>query len=94
MRGSNCCAVNRQAQQAGQELLEQVAAAERERAAAPGESPLGEWEAVRVRPAHDGALTSQALLASSEEAQDILQASSSCSRIHEMRCVLGIRASW
>lgn len=74
------CAVNKQAQQAGQELLEQVAAAERERAAAPGEAPLGEWEALRVRPDHDGALTSQALLASSEEAQDLLQACpTSCS---------------
>ncbi len=69
-----CCAVNKQAQQTGQELLDQVASAERERAAAPDEVPLGEWEAMRVRPDYDGALTSQALLASSEEAQDLLQA--------------------
>ena len=44
--------MNRQAQQTGQELLEQVAAAERERAAAPGESPLGEWEAVCIASPH------------------------------------------
>ena len=34
---------------AGQ-LLEAVSNAERERSAAPGEVPLGEWAAVRVRP--------------------------------------------
>ena len=66
--------MNKQAQQTGQELLDQVASAEREHAAAPDEVPLGEWEAMRVRPDYDGALTSQALLASSEEAQDLLQA--------------------
>ena len=66
--------MNKQAQQTGQELLDQVANAERERAAAPDEVPLGQWEAVRVRPDHDAALTSQALLASSEEAKDVLQA--------------------
>ena len=68
------CAVNKQAQQKGQELLDQVASAERERAAAPDEVPFGQWEAVRVRPDYDAALTSQALLASSEEANDVLQA--------------------
>ena len=73
-----CCAVNKQAQQTGQELLEQVASAERERAAAPDEVPLGEWEALRVRPDYGSTLTSQALLASSAEAQDLLQACSSC----------------
>ena len=75
------CAVNKQAQQTGQELLDQVASAERERAAAPDEVPLGQWEAMRVRPDYDGALTSQALLASSEEAQDLLQACSLMSTI-------------
>ena len=75
------CAVNKQAQQTGQELLDQVANAERERAAAPDEVPLGQWEAVRVRPDFDAALTSQALLASSEEAKDVLQA---CSTPHGM----------
>ena len=68
-------AVNKQAQQWGQELLEQVAAAERERAAEQGEAPLGEWEALRVRTNLDAPLTSQALLTSSEEAQDLLQES-------------------
>ena len=57
----------------GPELLEAVANAERERAAAPDEVPLGEWEALRVRPAPDAPLTSQALLASSDEAQGLLQ---------------------
>ena len=55
-------------------MLDQIASAERERAAAPDEVPLGEWEAMRVRPDYDGALTSQALLVSSQEAQDLLQA--------------------
>lgn len=32
------------------ELLEAVSNAERERSAAPGEVPLGEWTALRVRP--------------------------------------------
>ena len=58
----------------GAELLGAVAAAERERAAAPGEAPLGEWAAVRVRPDAAAPLTTQALLASSEEAQAALQA--------------------
>lgn len=75
------CAVNKQAQQTGQELLDQVANAERERAATPDEVPLGQWEAVRVRPDYDAALTSQALLASSEEAKDILQA---CPSPHDL----------
>ena len=75
-----CCAVNKQAQQTGQELLDQVASAERERAAAPDEVPLGQWEAVRVRPDFDAALTSQAALASSEEANAVLQA---CSLPHD-----------
>ena len=57
----------------GAELLSAVAAAERERAAAPGEAPLGEWAAVRIRPDAAAPLTTQALLASSEEAQAALQ---------------------
>ena len=58
----------------GPELLEAVGNAERERAAAPDEVPLGEWEALRVRPAPDAPLTSQALLADSDEARGLLQA--------------------
>ena len=82
--------MNKQAQQTGQELLDQVASAERERAAAPDEVPLGEWEAMRVRPDYDGALTSQALLASSQEAQDLLQACftfQSCSQAAKLPCL-------
>jgi hypothetical protein len=40
--GGSGSAVERQTQQTGQELLEQAPAAQRERAAAPGESMLGE----------------------------------------------------
>lgn len=48
---------------AGQ-LLEAVNNAERERAAAPDEVPLGEWTAVRVRPSLAAqSLTSQLQLA-------------------------------
>ena len=48
--------------------------AERERAAAPDEVPLGEWPALRVRPDCNAPLTSQALLASSDEAKRLVQA--------------------
>ena len=56
------------------QITKVVAAAERERSAAADESPLGEWGAVRIRPAFASALTSQALLANSEEARAALQA--------------------
>ena len=65
--------VDRQARMSGPELLEAVGNAERERAAAPDEVPLGEWEAVRVRPDCNAPLISQALLASAEEAKSLLQ---------------------
>lgn len=67
------CAVDRQARMSGPELLEAVGNAERERAAAPDEVPLGEWEAVRVRPDCNAPLISQALLANAEEAKSLLQ---------------------
>lgn len=59
----------------GVELLEAVANAERERAASPSESPLGEWEVIRIRPDLDLSvqLRSQALLSSPQEARDALQ---------------------
>lgn len=57
----------------GPELLEAVGNAERERAAAPDEVPLGEWEAVRVRPDCNAPLISQALLTNAEEAKSLLQ---------------------
>jgi hypothetical protein len=66
--------VDTQARLSGPELLEAVGNAERERAAAPDEVPLGEWPALRVRPDCNAPLTSQALLASSEEAKSLLQA--------------------
>lgn len=66
-------AVDKQARLTGQELLEAVANAERERAAAPDEVPLGEWVALRVRPDCNAPLISQALLANSDEAKDVLQ---------------------
>ncbi|KAK9915634.1 hypothetical protein WJX75_001835 [Coccomyxa subellipsoidea] len=66
-------AVDRQARMSGPELLEAVGNAERERAAAPDEVPLGEWEAVRVRPDCNAPLISQALLANAEEAKSLLQ---------------------
>ncbi|KAK9822709.1 hypothetical protein WJX81_005943 [Elliptochloris bilobata] len=66
-------AVDTQAGVTGAELLRAVAAAERERAAAPGEAPLGQWAAVRIRSHAAAPLTTQALLASSEEAQAALQ---------------------
>lgn len=53
--------------------MEAVGNAERERAAAPDEVPLGEWEAVRVRPDCNVPLISQALLANAEEAKSLLQ---------------------
>lgn len=56
----------------GPELLEAVGNAERERAAAPDEVPLGEWEAVRVRPDCNAPLISQALLTNAEEAKSLL----------------------
>jgi hypothetical protein len=67
------CAVDRQARMSGPELLEAVGNAERERAAVPDEVPLGEWEAVRVRPDCNAPLISQALLANAEEAKSLLQ---------------------
>ena len=57
-------------------LLEAVGNAERERAAAPGEAPLGEWEAIRIRPDLNAPLTSQALLASSIDAKAAIQVGS------------------
>lgn len=74
LRARRACAVDTQARVTGAELLSAVAAAERERAAAPGEAPLREWAAVRIRPDAAAPLTTQALLASSEEAQAALQA--------------------
>jgi hypothetical protein len=65
--------VDKQARLGGPELLEAVANAERERAAAPDEVPLGEWEAVRVRPDCNAPLLSQALLSNSDEAKDVLK---------------------
>lgn len=41
------------------ELMAAVAAAERERAAGPGEVPLGQWEAVRLQPDLSLPMTSQ-----------------------------------
>jgi hypothetical protein len=55
------------------QLLEAVANAERERASSPGEAPLGEWEAWRVRPRYGGSLTSQALLENAEQARQLLE---------------------
>ena len=45
-----CSAVDTKAQLPAGQLLEAVSNAERERSAAPGEIPLGEWTAFRVRP--------------------------------------------
>ena len=54
-------------------LMEAVANAERERAAAPSEVPLGEWEATRIKPDYGTHLTTQVLLANAEEAKAALQ---------------------
>lgn len=56
--------------------MEAVGNAERERAASPGEAPLGEWEATRIKPDYGSHLTTQVLLANSEEAKTALQVTS------------------
>ena len=64
----------------GQDLLEAVGAAEREVAATAAQEPVGQWDAVHVRPALERAAgTSQALLASSAEASAALQVCVCCS---------------
>ena len=45
-----CSAVDTKATLRAGQLLEAVTDAERERSAAPGEVPLGEWAVFRVRP--------------------------------------------
>lgn len=45
-----CSAVDTKAAVHARQLLAAVSNAERERSAAPGEVPLGEWAAFRVRP--------------------------------------------
>ena len=72
--GARARAVDTQAAVTGAALLSAVAAAERERAAAPGEAPLGDWAAVRIRPDAAAPLATQALLAGSDDAQAALQA--------------------
>lgn len=54
-------------------MLEAVGNAERERAAAPGEAPLSEWEVTRIKPDYAPNLTTQVLLANSDEAKAALQ---------------------
>ncbi len=73
-RRARARAVDMQAAVTGAALLSAVAAAERERAAAPGEAPLGDWAAVRIRPDAAAPLATQALLARSDDAQAALQA--------------------
>lgn len=68
-------AVIKQADLTATELIGAVANAERERAAMPGEVPVCEWEAVRIKPDYSTHLTTQALLANSEEAKTALQVS-------------------
>lgn len=71
---SAACTVDTQAVLSGHALLEAVGAAEREVAATAAQEPVGQWEAVRVRPVLErGAGTSQALLASPAEAKAALE---------------------
>ncbi|KAK9809260.1 hypothetical protein WJX72_012293 [[Myrmecia] bisecta] len=65
--------VDTNARMGGQHLLSAVGNAERERAASADEAPLGEWEAIRIRPDWTGPLANQRLLSSSEEAKQALQ---------------------
>lgn len=90
-------AVIKQADLTAEGLMSAVGSAERERAAAPGEVPLGEWEATRIKPEYGPHLTSQALLANSEEAkaalqvQDLRRASLRCSASRKRVCDCGDR---
>ena len=54
-------------------LIEVMTQAEREKAAAMEQVPIHEWEVTRVRPDYGTQLTSQALLADSDEAKEVLQ---------------------
>ena len=66
-------AVIKQADLSAAGLLEAVGNAERERAATPSEAPLSEWEVTRIKPDYGTHLTTQVLLANSEEAKAALQ---------------------
>ena len=66
-------AVIKQADLSAGGLLEAVGNAERERAATPTEAPLSEWEVTRIKPDYGSHLTTQVLLANSEEAKAALQ---------------------
>ena len=54
-------------------LLAFVTNAEREKSAAADQTPIQEWEVTRIMPDYGTQLTSQALLANSEEAKEALQ---------------------
>lgn len=66
-------AVVKQADLSSTGLLHAVGNAERERAAAPSEAPLSEWEVTRIKPDFGAHLTTQVLLANSDEAKAALQ---------------------
>lgn len=54
-------------------LLEMMTNAEREIAAGANQTPIYEWEVTKIKPEFGTQLTSQVLLANSEEAKEALQ---------------------
>ena len=77
---SLCFAVIKQADLTSAGLLEVVGNAEREKAATPAEAPLSEWEVTRIKPDYGSHLTTQVLLANSDEAKAALQVDKSPSK--------------
>lgn len=62
--------------------------AEREKAATPSEAPLSEWEVTRIKPDYGTHLTTQVLLANSDEAKAALQV------FYCLWCVFDIHDVW
>ncbi len=69
----HCLAVIKQAELTSAGLLEVVGNAEREKAATPQEAPLSEWEVTKIKLDYGTHLTTQVLLANSDEAKAALQ---------------------